>query len=181
MIGMTHITGAEEALTKLRAVSATTRGKGSRFALRKAAGVVKAAAVAGAQRIDDKATREEIAKNITIRWSSKFARRTGDMQFRVGVLGGARQPDTAKKQRRRARSGAQSLSDLGEIVGKGAANPGGDTFYWRFLEFGTSKIPAGRYSFMRRALSDNTGAATDEFVRQLNKAIDRAVAKGTAE
>ena len=95
--------------------------------------------------------------------------------FRIGVLGGARQADTAKKQRRRERAGATSLADLGELSGKGKGNPGGDTFYWRFLEFGTEKISAKHP--MRDALSQNAQAATNEFIKQYDKTIDRYLRK----
>lgn len=43
--------------------------------------------------------------------------------MRVGILGGAR-----------------DMGKYGEFKGAGKDNPGGDTFYWRFREFGTSKM-----------------------------------------
>jgi HK97 gp10 family phage protein len=167
------IDGLDPLLAKLDSVTKDMKFKGGRFALRKAANLVAVSAKAGALTINDPITSEEIAKNITVRWGSRKFKSTGDLSFRVGVLGGARQPDTAKKQRRRDRAGTQSLSELGELSGKGKGNPGGDTYYWRFLEFGTSHARA--QPFMRRALEQNIGAATDEFIKQYNKGLDRAI------
>jgi HK97 gp10 family phage protein len=48
-------------------------------------------------------------------------------------------------------------------------------FYWRFLEFGTSKMRAR--PFMRPALQENVGRATDVAVGELNKALDRLAKK----
>lgn len=170
-----ELTGLGPLLAKLDSVAQDVKYKGGRFALRKAANIVAAAAKKNALQIDDPVTAEEIAKNVAIRWSSRTFKSTGDLGFRVGILGGARQEDTAKKQRRRARDGATSLDELGEIAGKGKANPGGDTFYWRFVEFGTARSRA--QPFMRRALSENITAATDEFIKQYEKGLDRAIKK----
>jgi HK97 gp10 family phage protein len=54
-----------------------------------------------------------------------------------------------------------------------SGNPGGDTFYFRFLEFGTSKMAAR--PFIRPALSQNAQRATDVVVESLNKEIDKAI------
>lgn len=162
------ISGAEELNAKLDTVVDDVKRRGGRFALRKAAQVVRDAARANASRVDDPQTPENIAANIVERWNGRQFRRTGDLGFRVGVLGGARQ--TGGRQRRRGRN---TLEGLGEIAGQGRMNPGGDTFYWRFVEFGTSRAPA--QPFLRPALSQNVGTATDEFIREYGKALDRAL------
>lgn len=171
-----QISGEKELNAKLKGLNRETKFKGGRFALRKAANIVKNAAVSNALAIDDPETAEQIAKNIVIRWGSRRFKSTGDLMFRVGVLGGARPPQSAKQQRRNARrrgAHGRSLEQLGEVAGRGKGNPGGDTFYWRYLEFGTEKMPA--HPFMRKSLSDNIENATNEFVRQYNRAIDRAL------
>lgn len=172
-----ELTGLAPLLAKLDSVKDDVKYKGGRFALRKAANIVAAAAKKNALQIDDPVSAEIISKNVAIRWSSRTFKSTGDLGFRVGVLGGARTPakDPRAAARRRARSGATSLDDLGEIAGKGKANPGGDTFYWRFVEFGTARSRA--QPFMRRALSENITAATDEFIKQYEKGLDRAIKK----
>lgn len=152
-----NITGLEDLQAKLKEISKDMQFKGGRFALRKAAQVIRDKARENAARVDDSKTPEDIAKNITERWASKMNKRTGDLGFRIGVLGGAKAPAIAS----------------GEIAGKGKANPGGDTFYWRFLEFGTQNIEAK--SFMRDAMKESAQPAKDEFVKQYDKAVDRAI------
>lgn len=147
------LTGLDSLLGKLDAVSKDMKYKGGRFALRKAANIVAAAAKANAGQIDDPATAEEIAKNVAVRWSGRTFKTTGSLMFRVGIMGGASFAD--KKPR------------------TGLA--GGDTRHWRFIEFGTSKARAK--PFMRRAMTENIGAATDEFIRQYERSLDRAIKK----
>lgn len=151
------LTGLEDLQAKLKEVAEDVRFKGGRFALRKAAQVVRDKARENASRVDNPKTQEDIEKNITERFSTKLFRRTGDLGFRIGVLGGARAPAEA----------------VGEAKGAGKGNPGGDTFYWRFLEFGTQKIEAK--SFMRDAIEQTAQQATDEFVKQYDKALARAI------
>lgn len=76
--------------------------------------------------------------------------------FRVGVMQGAQLPQLPK----------------GEKADDTAKAP---TPHWRLLEFGTEKMRAR--PFMRPALADNISAATDEFLRQYEKALDRAIRK----
>lgn len=142
--------GIESLIGKLRAVSYDLKFKGGRAALRAAARVVVEAAKANAERIDDPESAESISKNIAARWDGDLYKRTGDLGFRVGVLGGAKETKAQKK-----------------------AYPGGDTFYWRFIEFGTSRFPAA--PFMRPALADNIERVTNTFVTFYEKSIDRAL------
>ena len=157
-----ELKGTEQLILKLKGLSNDLKYKGGRAALRKAANLVRNAGIQNAGGVNDPKTPEEIAKNIVVRWSSKTFKNTGDLAFRVGVLGGARQD-------------SQAYKDIGVYKGKGKANPGGDTFYWRFVEFGTARSRA--QPFMRRALSENITAATDEFIKQYEKGLDRAIKK----
>jgi HK97 gp10 family phage protein len=149
--------GLDELRGKLQELSSDMQHKGGRYALRKASNVVREAAKANAARVDDPATSESIEKNIVVRWDGRRFKRSKDLGFRVGVLGGAK--------------GYAKAS--GEVQGRGKSNPGGDTFYWRFLEFGTEKMQA--QPFLRRALADNINAATTEFIKEYGKAADRAL------
>jgi len=153
------IKGLEELRGKLAEISTDLQKRGGRTAMRKAAQLVRDAARANAQSVDDPATKESIAKNIVERWNGRLNRLSGgnDIGFRIGVLGGARAPAIAS----------------GEFRGGGKANPGGDTFYWRFIEFGKQKMSA--QPFLRSALEQNSGAATDTFIREYDKALDRAI------
>jgi len=146
------LVGMDELLGKLDAVKQDIKYKGGRFALRKAANLVAQKAKEGALRIDDPATAANIAKNIAVRWSGRFFKATGNLKFRVGVMGGA---------------GGPKPSEYYE------GNPGKDTRHWRYLEFGTSKMPAK--PFMRPAMEQNIDKCVSVFVTEYNKSIDRAL------
>lgn len=144
------IDGLDEILKKFKNISDDLEYKGGRFALRKAAQVVRDAAKENARIIDDPETRADIEKNIVERWSTRTFKTTGDLKFRVGVMGGA--GGSAK---------ADTLDGL----------PGGDTRHWRYLEFGTEKHRA--QPFMRRALTDNINKAIQKFVSEYDKKLTR--------
>jgi len=137
------LTGVDELTKKLNGISVMTRGKAGRFALRKAANLIAAQAKANALEIDDPETAKSIADNIVVQFATKTFKKTGDLVFRIGVKGGATNPGTA----------------------------GDTTWYWRFVELGTSKIPPR--PFMRSALSENAQAAGDEFIAQYDKSLTR--------
>ena len=54
-------------------------------------------------------------------------------------------------------------------------NPGGDTFYFRFLEFGTSKAPAT--PFLRPALNNNMEAVQSSFVDDFSAQLDKEISR----
>lgn len=145
---------------RLAEIPRDMRSKTAQSAAGKAMKIVTNAAKANALKINDPATAKNISSNITQRPSSKYRKRTGDVMIRVGVLGGAR-----------------NYEAYGELkTGKSASeNPGGDTFYWRFIEFGTKNIKAR--PFMRPALEENLSQVTDKFAEEVNKGIDRVIRK----
>ncbi|WP_335596878.1 HK97-gp10 family putative phage morphogenesis protein [Vreelandella glaciei] len=147
-----NVDGLEALLGRMDNISFDVRRKGGRFAMRKAANIIRDKAQENATLLDDPASAADISANIAIRFSPKDFKRNGNLVFRVGVLGGAG-----------GRKTADQLSGL----------PGQDTRHWRQQEFGNSRHPA--QPFMRRALSENIQAATDEFISQYNKALDRAI------
>lgn len=151
-----QLNGLPELEKKLEGLAYDVRYKGGRFALRKAAQVVRDAAKQKAAQIDDPQTAADIEKNIVERWANKRFRSTGDLMFRVGVLGGA--------------GGNKTSEQL-------SGNPGGDTRHWRYLEFGTEKTRA--QPFMRPAMEQSAQRATDEFIKQYSAALDRALRKGS--
>ena len=122
---------------------------------RKAMQLVQMVAMIGAARIDDPTTREAIQENIVVRAGK--TRSINEVRMRVGVLGGA---------------AVNGKSDRAKL----SALPGGETVYWRYLEFGTSKMPA--VPFMRTALSENIQKVTDEFAKHFMKSLETAIAKG---
>lgn len=161
------LNGIEGVLGKIEALKSETRLKGGRYALRKAAQVLQKQAIENARRIDDPQTAEQIANNIVVRWAGRRFKYAGDLMFRIGVLGGARQYANTKANVREGRAG-KTYATLGDKT-----NPGGDTWYWRFQEFGTEHSPA--HPFLRPAAEQASGAAVDEFVLQFNKTIERAL------
>lgn len=144
------ITGLDELKKNLKKVSDDIAYKGGRSALRSAANVIRKEAKLRAERLDDPATPERIADNIVVRWDGKKFKKTGNPAFRVGVMGGAKNDDEKKK------------------IGKG-----GDTFYWRFLEFGTAKMAAK--PFMRPAMDASQQEAVDKFVGAYKKQLDKVL------
>lgn len=143
------ITGLDSLLGKLNSVSYDVRRKGGRAALRKAAQVVMQKAKDGAERIDDKATGRSISDNIALRWNGKLFKQTGNLGFRIGVLHGA------------------VLKDGGDL------SPNSPTPHWRLIEFGTENMSA--VPFMRPALANSISEATNTFISEYEKAIDRAI------
>lgn len=148
-----QITGLDALNAKLEGLIYDVRKKGGRFALRKAAQVVVAAAQQNANAIDDPATARKISTNIMERWNGKLNQTTGDLGFRVGVKGGAR----------------FSGKNNPVVDADGAPTP-----EWRAIEFGTETTPAK--PFFARALQANIDGATNVFVTQYSAAIDRALA-----
>lgn len=145
--------GLDSLLGKFESIAYDVKRKGGRAALRKAAQLIANVAKQNAQALDDSETGRSIADNVALRWNGRIFKRSGDLGFRVGVLQGAK---TAKK-------GDPALP----------TNTGSATPHWRLLEFGTSKMAAK--PFLRKALADNIGAATSEFLNQYEKSIDRAI------
>ncbi|EPN8562616.1 HK97-gp10 family putative phage morphogenesis protein [Enterobacter hormaechei] len=81
------LTGLDSLLGKMEAVSDVTRNKAGRFALRKAANLIRDRARSNAARVDDPLTKEAIYKNIVASFGSREFQRTGNLTFRVGVTG----------------------------------------------------------------------------------------------
>lgn len=151
------IAGLDSLLGKFKAVTYDLKRKGGRSSLRRAAQFVADKAKEGAQALDDVETGRSIANNIALRWNGRLFKRTCDLGFRIGVMQGA-------------------------VLAKAGQQPdisaGGPTPHWRLLEFGTEKMEA--QPFMRKALADNISEATNTFVTEFEKAIDRAI-KRTAK
>lgn len=144
--------GVDELVKKLEGLKYDMAKKGGRFALRKAAQVIRDQARQNAQRVDDSETGRSIARNIVEKWNGRLNKQTGDLGFRVGVNQGA------------------VLPKKGERPDESA---GGPTPHWRLLEFGTEKMRAR--PFMVPAMESSAQQATDTFITEYGKAIDRAL------
>lgn len=145
------LVGMDKVLDNFDKLDFEVKRKGGRFALRKAANFIADKARSNASRIDDPKTANDIAKNIAVRWSSRTYKSTGNLAFRVGVMGGAggSKPDEYY-----------------------ASNPGGATRYWRHIEFGSENNKPAQ-PFMRTALEDNIAGAINVFGDELEKKIAR--------
>jgi HK97 gp10 family phage protein len=146
------MTGVDELAKKLDGLKYDMAKKGGRFALRKAAQVIRNQARQNAQGVDDSETGRSIARNITEKWNGRLNKQTGDLGFRIGVNQGA------------------VLPKKGETPDESA---GGPTPHWRLLEFGTEKMAA--HPFMVPAMEQSAQRATDVFIAEYVKAIDRAL------
>lgn len=150
---MGALKGADEALRKLKLLSNPKSAKRiARKASRQAMNIVRDAARQNARNIDDPKTREMIFKNITTQAGKTQDRNS--IRMRVGVRGGASQNQHSK-----------STSNLS----------GGDTRYWRYVEFGTAYIPA--IPFMRPAFESNIQAVMDKFMDVFGVELDMELSK----
>lgn len=145
------ITGLENLKRKFNAVSNDVKYKGGRSALRKAARAIVDDIKSRAEIFDDPETVRSIKDNVDLRWNSRYVKTTGDLAFKIGILGGA-----------------NSRTKL--VDAKKAPTP-----YWRQIEFGNEKTPAR--PFVRPSLSEGTAAVTEIFVKAYEKALDKAIAK----
>jgi len=130
-------------------------------ALRKGAVIVRSAAQARAKAFDDPKTPQQVWKEIAIFRSTELGRKNGGVALQIGVKGGAKKYKDNKNNRRQKRVGQT-------YMGPGAV------YYWRFLEFGTSKMRA--QPFMRPALANNVDAVTKAITDEINSGIDKIVA-----
>jgi HK97 gp10 family phage protein len=149
-----ELRGMESMLAKFDSIKQDVKYKGGRAALRKAANLIATKAKENAQKLDDPETAANISKNVAVRWGGKRFKATGDLNFRVGILGGA--------------GGNKKASELDSLPGK-------DTRHFRHVEFGTEKTAA--QPFLRPSLQNNTGEAISVFAKEYEKAIDRAIKK----
>ncbi len=163
-----EITGLEEVQAKLRQLGNAKKAKNAATrASRKAMNIVKKAAVQNAKAIDDKDSPEKIWKNII----TKAGKTKGvdGVVMKVGVKGGARKYGTNADNRRAGRVGRRYQTQGDK------KNPGGDTWYWRFEEFGTATNNA--HPFLRPALNNNIDAVRAEFTRSYSEELDKEIAK----
>lgn len=146
------LTGVEELEKRLSQLEFRIGRRAASRALRKGANVIRDIARQNAQRIDDPQTKEVIAKNIvTQAASSRRQKQEKAVIMRVGVMGGARL--------KRGDTGA----------------PGGNTTYWRMVEFGTSDTKA--QPFMRSAIAAGADRAISTTIAAIGPEIDKEIRK----
>lgn len=138
------INGADKIIESLSKLSSKVQKSTVRKAARRAMKPVLEAAKENAKRIDDPKTKNSIRRNLAIVENAKAGRRIGGVVMRVGVRGGAKK-----------------VKDTGLA--------GGDTFYWRFVEFGTKNARA--QPFLRPAFNGNQETVIEIFVSEVEKDI----------
>ena len=162
-----QIEGLDDVTAKMRELSNPRKQKNAATrSARKAMAIVRKEAVANAKRLDDKETGERIWKNIAIKPSKT---KNGFVLMRVGVRGGARSYAATRENVRSGRVGQQYATDGSKD------NPGGETFYWRFVELGTSRTAAK--PFLRPALNNNVDGVQDGFVTDFKDQLDKEIAR----
>lgn len=148
-----NIEGLDELNRKLQQLANPRKAKSiARKAARQAMNIARDAARTNAKAIDDPETREKIHKNIVTQGGK--SRNSNEIVMRVGIRGGA-----AMNQH----SNRAALSGLS----------GGNTTYWRMIEFGNSHQPA--VPFMRPALSTKLDQITSKFVQVFDDEINKAL------
>ncbi|WP_284075242.1 HK97-gp10 family putative phage morphogenesis protein [Acinetobacter pittii] len=145
------IEGLDEVLRKMGVLKDKRKIRNAAMrAARKGMNVVRDAARQNAKAIDDPETSEKIWRNISV--SAGKTKSLDLVQMRVGVRGGASYSNPTPPN-----------------------TSGGDTRYWRFLEYGTSDMPAT--PFMRPALANNVQKVTNTFSQSFSAELDKEIAK----
>jgi len=149
--------GILDALKKL-GKEASKRGGPARKALFQGAKVIRDAARQGAP-VDTGALKKNIVAARDRRPESDGA----SEQYFVGVKGGARKPyANSARNRRSGKAG-------------GTYQTQGSTYYWRFLEFGTAKMPP--VPFLVPAFEQNKEAALAAIVKSMRVEVDKIAAR----
>lgn len=98
-----------------------------------------------------------------------------DAAARVPVKTGMLKKSIYIKQIREESGATQQTFFVGARSGKKYRKRGQDAYYWRFIEFGTAKLPAR--PFLRPAFDAKKGPAVEKIADQIKKRIDSARAK----
>lgn len=159
------ITAKGDVIRRLSALPDKLQKKGAVRASRLAMRVALNAAKAAARGFDDPASAERIWRNVAIQNSSRQGKRIGGVVMRLGVMGGAKQYANTRQNRRQQRVG-QTYKTAGS-----KNNPGGDTWYWRFLELGTRRTSA--QEFLVPALQQNAQLIEGLLAEYLEREIEK--------
>lgn len=151
-IATAKVTGLDDVLDKLKEFQRGVVLDAAREAVRNGSEIVADEAKRRAKVHDDPKTTNDISKNIG--YITKWTETRLEMRGRIGIV-----TDVNRSSEGKTTSGNA---------------PGGDTYYWYFLEMGTSKMAAR--PFLRPALTAAKQRAFEEVVRTLKQKI---IAAGT--
>jgi HK97 gp10 family phage protein len=153
--------GLDQVQSKLDLLANPKKAKSiARKAARQAMNIARDVARSAARNLDDPITSEKIYKEIVVRGGK--SRDSNSIVIKVGVRGGAKMPYVNSSENRRTGRVGKTYQVEGKV------------FYWRFLEFGTSRQPAT--PFLRPALSNNIDAITNKFSEVFSAEIDKELA-----
>lgn len=159
------ITAKGDVINRLSALPDKLQRKGAVRAARLAMRVALNAAKASARGFDDPVSAERIWRNIAIQNSARAGKRIGGVVMRLGVMGGAKSYANTRQNRRQGRVGRTYKT------GGSKGNPGGDTWYWRFLELGTRRTSA--QAFLVPALQENAQLIEGLLAEYLEREIEK--------
>lgn len=160
-----------EFIERLQMVGKDAQKKIARRATMAGIRVLRDQVAENARRVDDPATPNNIAKNVAIRFSSKKTRSNGGSTYSLGIRGGSKSYANTKANVRAGKAGTKYKTDGSK------SNPGGDTYYWRFLEFGTAKMPAK--PIIRPALNQKGDAAIEAAVNEAMRLLELEIKRGS--
>lgn len=160
------LTGIEPVLRLMAKLPRDLEKRGFKIATRAGATVLKKAAAENFKTHDREASKDQkIFKNVIVQFAPKSSKAKRSIVMRTGVLGGAAQYGNTKENVRKGRVGKTYAT------GGDSGNPGGDTWYWRFVEFGVPahKIRAKRP--MQKALETKASDVAAVFVRTAEREV----------
>lgn len=152
-----HIKGLDGVLDALKALPQEVAGKNG--------GIVRQALASGARLIRDEARQRAprdtgaMAANIVMKRDRDPKREGANERYTVGVRGGARRYAKTKRNVRKGRAGKEYET-------------AGNTYYWRFIEFGTERQKAR--PFLRPAFEVRKVDAREAIINSLQRGIARA-------
>jgi HK97 gp10 family phage protein len=153
-----EVQNLDEVIKRMRDFVPRLQRKALRDSARKSMKIVEKAARAKLQSQTGPEATGALAKSITTRNNAKQGKRVGGVVMQVGIKGGAKQYVQNARNVRLGRVG-QSYEQ------------GGNQYYFRFIEFGTSKMRAR--PFLQPALSENVQKVSDTMASELSTAIDK--------
>ena len=161
MANSVRIDGLDGVLDRLKALPpeiVSKNGGPARRALFRGAKIIRESAKAKAP------VRSGFLREQIVAMRSREPRRHGASEmYSVGIKGGARRKyANTKRNVRKGRAGEEYQT-------------AGNAYYWRFIEFGTARMPAR--PFLRPAFESNKDAALNAIVEELNKGLDRITRK----
>lgn len=165
-----NIQGLEEVQRKIRAIGKNSTAKRiARKAAKQAMNIVRDAARANAQGIDDPETSKQIWRNIVTQ--SGRVRDRNSIKVRVGVKGGGEFWRMNKKMTRKDKASGRRY----RMPSPYYTHVKNDTRHWWLVEFGTQKTPA--QPFMRIAMYNNIQSVTNKFVEVFSAELEQELNK----